>query len=156
MYAQGKKQELERMLRTVATLAGIPAFLILVGFIFLGGPILNLMFGSYYRDGAAILALLSIGQLVNVWAGSCGITLMMTGNQVTMMVVASICGAITVGIGIMVVGQYGATGVATAAAASLVLQNILMWLGARFTTGIWTHVGFTNLLVVLRAARAPR
>lgn len=141
MYAQGKKKELERALRVTATLAGIPAFVVLVGFTLLGGPILGLVFGEYYREGATVLALLSVGQLVNVWAGSCGLTLMMTGHQTAMMRITVFCGITMVALGLVLVGPYGAMGVAVAASAGLILQNIAMWLGVKFTTGMWTHVG---------------
>ena len=40
---------------------------------------------------------------------------------------------------------YGSTGVAVATAAGLGLQNILMWLGARAATGMWTHVDLARL-----------
>jgi O-antigen/teichoic acid export membrane protein len=139
MYAEGKREELERLLRTTATLAGLPAFLVLVGFVLLGGPLLGLIYGAYYSAGAVVLALLSLGQLVNAWAGSCGMTLVMTGHQRTMMNITAASGIVTIAAGIGVVEPYGITGVAVAAAAGLTLQNVLMWLMARRKTGIWTH-----------------
>ena len=47
----------------MATLTGIPAWLASVGSIFFAGPILGLVYGNYYREGAMVLALLSIGLL---------------------------------------------------------------------------------------------
>lgn len=153
MYAQGKKRQLERVLRAAATLSGVPAFLVLAGFILLGGPILGLAFGDYYRDGATVLALLSVGQLVYAWAGSCGLALMMTGHQMMMMVITVSCGSLSVVIGLMTVSQYGATAVAIAAAAGIALQNVLMWVGARLATGMWTHIGLSSVVELMRAAR---
>jgi O-antigen/teichoic acid export membrane protein len=139
MYAQGKRRELERTLRLVATVAGIPAFLALVGFLLLGAPLLGLIYGDYYRAAWTVLALLSLGQLFNVWVGSCGMVLTMTGHQVTMMVLTVVSGMLTVGVGLLVVGRYGTTGVAAATAVGIALQQMLLWLAARSTTGIWTH-----------------
>lgn len=153
MYAQGRKRELERVLRAIATLSGIPAFLVLVGFVTLGDPILGLVFGDYYREGATVLALLSVGQLVNVWVGSCGQVLMMTGHQRMMMAITTACGVVTVVVGLMVVDRYGPMGVAVAAAGGLLLQNVSMWVATKVTTGIWTHVGFGDVLELARAAR---
>lgn len=81
MYAQGRLNSLERTLRITATLAGIPAFLVLLCFVLYGGPIMGLVFGEHYREAALILALLSLGKLANVWTGSCGQAMMLTGFQ---------------------------------------------------------------------------
>jgi O-antigen/teichoic acid export membrane protein len=145
MYAQRRRTELERTLRTMATLGSIPASLVLATFVLLGGPILGLVYGDYYRTGATVLALLSLGQLVNVWTGCCTTTLMMTGHQLAMMTITMVCGSLTIVAILLVVGPYGSTGVAVATAAGLGLRNILMWLGARAATGMWTHAGLAGL-----------
>ena len=46
MYAQGRIARLERTLRAFSTLAGVPALLVLVGFMLLGGPILGLLYNQ--------------------------------------------------------------------------------------------------------------
>jgi O-antigen/teichoic acid export membrane protein len=153
MYAQGRKRELERVLRATATVAGIPAFLTLVAFILFGGPILGLVFGDYYREGATILALLSMAHLVNVWSGAGSAVLAFTGHQTTMMALAVAGGLITVMAGLGAVGPYGATGVAGAAAAGISAYNTVLWLVAKRKTGMWTHVGFRGLSDVMRAMK---
>jgi len=141
MYAQGKKERLERALRSTATMAGLPALAMLIVLFLWGGSLLGLVFGEYYRSGGIILAILSTGQLANVWAGSCGLTLMLTGHQTTMMVITIICGFVTAISALLLVQPYGGVGVANAAAFGMVLQNVLMLLMARKKTGIWTHFG---------------
>jgi O-antigen/teichoic acid export membrane protein len=145
MYFKGRLRELERVLRAMATLAGIPAFLLLLFFILLGEPIMGLVYGDYYRAGALVLALLSVGQLANVWAGSCGITLMMSGHQTTMMLITIFSGLFVVCGAAWAVQNYGMIGVASTAATGMVLQNVLMLFMARVQTGVWTHVGFQFL-----------
>lgn len=142
MNAQGKKSQLEHALRMTATVAGLPAFAVSICFILWGGPILELIFGEFYRSGATALALLSVGQLVNVWSGSCGLTLMMAGQQITMMVITIICGLLTIGGSLWIVQDYGTTGIAAIAAATLILQNVLMLLYAKKKVGVWTHAKF--------------
>jgi O-antigen/teichoic acid export membrane protein len=139
MYAQGKIKELEKELRTVATLTGIPSLIVLVIFVFFGDSILGLFFGEFYQTGAMLLAILSLGQLANVWAGSCGLTLMLTGHQSTMMFITVFCGMFTAGAAWFLVESYGGVGVATAAACGMTLQNILMLLFVKKKIGIWTH-----------------
>ena len=68
------------MLRTVATIAGLPALFALFTFIAFGDTLLFFIFGEFYVDAWVVLVVLSVGKLVNVWTGSCGVTLMMTGT----------------------------------------------------------------------------
>ena len=153
MYAQGNKRQLERTLRATAAVAGIPAFLVLTVFVFFGRPILGLVFGDYYAAGAPILALLSIAQLVNVWSGAGSITLSFTGHQATIMTLTVVSGVIVVIAGLMVVGPYGATGVAAAMAAGIATYNVALWLATRLKTGMWTHVGFSGFSDAVRVVR---
>jgi len=145
MYVQGERGQLTRVLRATTALAFIPASLASLALVVLGEPILGLAFGSTYEEGAMILALLSVGMLMIVWAGPCQMTLMMTGHQTRMMVVASASAAFAIVGSIMVAGQYGATGVALVASTGTILQTILLWLTARLSTGLWTHVSFREL-----------
>ena len=153
-YAQGKKQELQKVLRTTATLAGIPAFLVLLCFLLFGGEILGVVFGSYYTQGAVILAALSLGQLASVWTGPCGVALVMTGHQTLMMIITVFSGSATIVGALLSVGEFGATGVAVATGAGLALHNIAMSLGVKFSTGMRTDVDIRSFVDVLKAMRA--
>lgn len=139
LYATGEKERLQRVVRATATMAGLPAFIVLATFLLLGGPIMGLVFSEPYAAGAPLLALLSIGYLANVWTGSCGVTLSMTGHQTTLMRITVVSGVISIGGSLLVVGRYGAVGVAALVGATAVLQNLWMWIAARYHTGIWTH-----------------
>lgn len=154
MHAQGRREELERMLRGTATLGGIPSFFTLAFFALAGGPLLSLLFGAYYGAGASILAVLSVGQFARVWCGSCSTALMMTGHQKTVMLVTVFSGLVAVAIGFGAVGHYGALGVAAATSLGNILQSVLSWLMVKHTTGMWTHMSLTNISGFLRTARA--
>ncbi|BAP56000.1 polysaccharide biosynthesis protein [Thioploca ingrica] len=139
LYAQNNKYQLEQVLRTTATITSIPAIIVLTIFILFGDPILKIIYGNYYREGAIVLTLLSLAQLVNVWAGSCGQTLIMTGHQMTMMLITIICSSVAIISSIGLVQKYGVIGVATASSLALILQNSLMLLMVRLKTTMWTH-----------------
>src|SRR5215211_200420 len=153
MYSQGKREDLERALRNMATLTGIPAVLASMGCIFFASPILGLVYGNYYREGAVVLALLSIGLLANVCAGSCGITLAYTGHQKMLMVITIAVSTATVIAMLATVEPYGIVGVAMSRMAGLVLQNGIMLLVVKRKTGMWTHVGFKGISQFWRIAR---
>ena len=145
MYAQKKSRELETTLRATATLAGIPAFAALGAFLLMGKLILGTVYGTYYGAGATILALLSAGQLVNVWSGSCGLTLIMSGHQSTMMKITVVCGLLNAAGALWLVRGYGGIGIAAATASATILQNLLMLMFAKKKTGVWTHARFSVL-----------
>jgi O-antigen/teichoic acid export membrane protein len=153
MYSQGKREDLERVLRNMATLTGIPALLASMGCIFLAAPILGLVYGNYYREGAVVLALLSIGLLASVCAGSCGIVLAYTGHQKTLMVITIVISAATLIAMLATVEPYGIVGVAMCKTADLILQNGIVLLIVKRKTGMWTHVGFKGISQLWRIAR---
>jgi O-antigen/teichoic acid export membrane protein len=145
LYAQGRKEELEGILRASATLASVPSFVVLLAFILAGDRILTLIYGSYYQQATGILTWLCFGQLSNVWAGSCGIVLMMTGHQATMMRITALSGLMVLAGDLYFVRLYGITGVAVVTVVGMTLQNLLLLILTRKNTGIWTQVQLSLL-----------
>jgi len=141
LYARGERRRLERILRNTATLAGIPALLVLLAFVFFGAPILGLVYGPAFAAGSTVLALLSLGKLVNVWTGSCGVTMSMTGHHTALMTITIITSGLTVTGCLLVVRGFGMPGVAAVVCAGTILQNVAMWLETKRRAGIWTHLG---------------
>jgi len=139
LYAKGETKRLERILRQTAALAGIPASIVLLAFIFFGGPILGFVFGDEYSAGWAILAILSVAKLINVLTGSSGITMAMTGHQHVMMRIAVVTTVTSVTACFLVVQRWGAPGVAVAVSAGTALALVLQWLATKKYTGMWTH-----------------
>jgi O-antigen/teichoic acid export membrane protein len=140
LYAQGKKQKLEASMRAVATLAGIPTLLILLVFLIFGRQVMGLLYSPFFRQGASILAVLSIARLVAVWTGSCGVVLMMTGHQRAMMYLTIGTGVLSVAGGILVAPHFGGIGVAVATSSAQVLQNVAQLLLAKRLVGVWTQI----------------
>lgn len=140
LHAQGRRVELERTLRAGATLAGLPSLLILLVFVFFGRPVMGVLYGSFYRKGALVLVLLSLGRLVSVWAGSSGVTLIMTGHQKAMMALTVVTGALSVAGEILLAPRFGGPGVATATTTMAVVQNLLQVALAKRLVGVWTHI----------------
>jgi O-antigen/teichoic acid export membrane protein len=139
LYSQGRKKELEQAIRPAATLAGLPAALALLVFLFFGSSVLGLVYGPFYEQGAAILAILSAGRLVAVWTGSCGLALMMTGHQKQMMYVTVVTGLMSIAAGILVAPEFGGVGVAAATAGMASLQNLLQLFLAKRLVGVSTQ-----------------
>ncbi len=115
LSAKDRKGELEHSLRTATSIAAIPAVLCLLLFIGKGEQVLEFVYGEYYKEGAQILLLLSIGKLIGVCAGSCGQALMMAGHQKTMMLLTLMTGCLIIFFSIVFVQSHGAVGVAAVA-----------------------------------------
>lgn len=139
LHAQDRPRRLERTLRDVATVAGIPASAVLLVFLVAGGPILAIIYGPAYRDAATVLAVLSVARLFTVYAGTCGIALMMTGHQRTMMTITIVSGMLSVGLGLALGIPFGMVGVAVGTAAGQIFQNLAQLFWAHRRLGIWTH-----------------
>jgi O-antigen/teichoic acid export membrane protein len=153
MYFQGRRETLERALRGLATVTGIPALLASMACIFFAGPILGLVYTDYYTKAAAVLAVLSIGPLVSVLAGCCGIVLSYTGHQKTQMVITIATSAATFIAMLATVKFYGIVGVAIAKTAGQVLQNVIVLLVVKQKTGMWTHIGIRGISQPWRSTR---
>jgi O-antigen/teichoic acid export membrane protein len=139
LFGQGKIGRLERILRSMSTLSTIPAIIALIAFIVAGPFFLQLVFGEFYRAAGDLLIILTIGTTFNVMAGSCGLTLVMTGHQKTLMNISIFTGLLTVVSVYFAASRFGAVGVASAVSANLLLKNTLMVIFNKRLTGMWTH-----------------
>jgi O-antigen/teichoic acid export membrane protein len=140
MHATGDRKDLEKTLRKTATIAAIPAIIILLFFIFFSGSILSLIYGDYYKLGSTALKILSFGKLMDVLAGSCGLALAMTGHQKTIMLISIVCCLFVISMSILLVNPYGLVGVASASAFGTILWNLLALFAVKQKINIWTHI----------------
>jgi O-antigen/teichoic acid export membrane protein len=135
-----RRKEMEISLRSVATMASLPATLILLIFLFAAGPILQLVFGPDYVGGAAVLRILSLALLFRTCTGTCGQALTMTGHHVDRMLVSLLACVLAVAGGIWGVQHFGLIGGAIAATSAIIVQRTVLLVLARKRLGIWTHV----------------
>jgi O-antigen/teichoic acid export membrane protein len=154
LHVQGKTRELEQVLRSSAAVAGIPSILALLLLIVAGPQVLALVYGEFYASGATVLAILSLGQIVNVWSGSCNLTLLMTGHQRISLLANLVCGLLTLAALIVLAERYGAVGAAVATAAGLCLKNVWLMLAVRVKVGVWTYPDLLSLLRKWKKAHA--
>jgi len=150
MYVNGSRDKLERTLRGIATVSGFPSFLGLLGIVIFSDSILALVFGEFYRTGATVLVILCIGQFANVWAGACGLTMMMTGLQVPIMAISIVSALVTITGAVLLVQPYGSVGVALSSMTALIFQNIMLLTYVKRKRGFWTHMDMSLFVQFLR------
>lgn len=141
LYSEGRVAELEQIVRAAASVGCIPTACVLMVLWLAAAPLLELIYGPFYRDGAATLILVSAGQLVNGLVGASAVVLMMTGHQFSIMWISLVCVAFQVVSSVALVEHYGLEGVAAATGLSIALHGLLSLVWVKRKTGMWTFCG---------------
>jgi len=106
----------------VVLLVSVPIVVVLIVF----GRWILLIFGQDFTKGATALAILSVGQLVNVAMGSVGLLLNMTGHERDTARGVGIAAVINVVLNGILIPLWGTNGAATASATSVVVWNLIL------------------------------
>lgn len=118
---------LQRLSRQSARFALLVALPVALPLIFLGGPIISLVFGEGYTAVATVpLAILAGGQLVNVAFGSVGMFLTMTGHERDTLsghVIALMANALAA---VILIPAFGAVGASLAVVIGLITWNAVL------------------------------
>jgi len=133
-HAGGAVERLERTLRATAGLALLGSIAIAAVYVVADKTIIIELFGAKYADGYTVLLILSIGQVLQTYAGSCGFALMMTGHQKAYAWLLGVSTIVTAALDVALFHVWGIEGIALATAASLTIQNFIQaWMLRRRT-----------------------
>jgi O-antigen/teichoic acid export membrane protein len=113
-----------------------PIFLL---FIFAPGVVMGLFGGAFAEQGAPFLAIMALGQFVNVATGSIVPLLAMSGNERLVRNNVAFGALASLALCVALIPGYGALGAAVATSASLALVNIA---GAYL---VWSRLGFVTV-----------
>ena len=139
-----RRERLEGVARSGATIAAIPSLVVIAVFLAFPGPLMGLIYGEYFATAGSVLFILSIGQITNILAGSCSTILIHTGHQRDVMKISAMTLCLVVLSGVPLAHQYDVNGLAVAYAIGLTVQNIVSVIVVRRRIGIWTHVRLPN------------
>ena len=116
-------RRLVRQMRQVGLIGGLPvaAVMILTGRQFLG------LFGAEFEGAAPALAILGLGQLVNIAAGPVATVLITTGHERDAVAGVAASVAANALLCLLLIPRWGLNGAAAAAAISLALWNAVLW-----------------------------
>jgi len=139
LFHSDKMDELFHVAKKSAKLIFWTTTPILLGFIILGKPVLDIAFGQEFTVAYPALVILVLGQFVNSISGSTGLFMNMTGNQLIFRNIIILAATLNIGINLLLIPHYGIYGAATAAMVSLMTWNIatLCYIKAKYgrTTG---------------------
>nr|WP_297458432.1 oligosaccharide flippase family protein [uncultured Halomonas sp.] len=137
LFYRGEMLALGRLARQGALMGVILASPLLALCLAMPQWVLSL-FGSEFSQGAYLLRILAIAQLVNVATGSVGHLLTMSGHERLIRNIALICSGLGMILFFILIPPLGATGAALALAGVLVIQNITALYFSWRVLGIWT------------------
>jgi O-antigen/teichoic acid export membrane protein len=136
LWSAGDRVHLQRLVTLGARWVLVGSLPVVLVFCLFGRPILELLFGSGFGAADTALAIVSLGQLVNVATGSVTVLLVMSSHQRQAMLATALGAVINVVVAALLIPAFHEVGAAFAAAFSLTISNGLMLWIARRSLGI--------------------
>jgi O-antigen/teichoic acid export membrane protein len=135
LRAGGEHDALQNVIYTSTKLV-LGLTLPLVAGVILCAPEFMAVFGADFQKEWQVLAILGIGQLVNVATGSVGTIMLMSGMQKTETLNVVVTGALSVFLNVMLIPWVGLLGAAAASAITVSLANFLRMYQVRRKLGL--------------------
>lgn len=149
LHKSGDMDRLQRLIITATRSTTAGALPVVTALGFLGGPILELIYGSPYRPAYIALAILACAQFFNVLTGDVYGVLNMTGHERETLKVVVVGAVLNVGLNAALIPRFGSAGAAAATAVAIVMSNCaLVWI-LWTKTGLWSPA-FGYLMIVGR------
>jgi|AntRauTorcE11898_2_1112593.scaffolds.fasta_scaffold00195_5 O-antigen/teichoic acid export membrane protein len=126
LYARGELRQLQRLATAcsrVSLAVALPAALV---FVLYGEWLLGVVVGVEYAGGAAALAILAGGQLVNAGMGLVGLLLNMTGHETVVTRTLALAALGHIVANLLLIPVWGMNGAAVATAGTFILWNLLL------------------------------
>lgn len=132
-------RSLERLLRTGATIATGMTLVLALPIIVAPGFVLDVVYGSGFRDAVPVLLLVSVGSFGNVATGMAGTTLSMLGREAVAAQVQWAGAVLRVVIGVPAAMLGGLMGLTLSALTVSVFVFTVMWWRTHRAVGVFTH-----------------
>lgn len=146
LYAQGRKPELQRLLRL--SVAGgllflVPGLLVLI----FGGRWLLGLYGPTFVQGYPILIALGLMQAAALVGGVANALLTVAGRERAGTAMVAVAAATNLGLCLLLAGKYGMLGAAIAACLTMLLRTVL------FGRYVWSDMGLMLLPIRTQVAK---
>lgn len=143
-WSQGDKEQAQKLVSEAARLSLLVAISV-GGVLAVFAEQFLAIFGADYIEASTALKVLVLGQVVNAFAGSCGVVLAMTGHQKKLFHGVSVGLFANVSLCLLLIPVYGIVGAAVATSIGLIIWNTYMVYHAYKLTGLFTMVPFWRL-----------
>ena len=136
LHAISDFERLQRLASVGAMVSSVLVLPALLVFIFIGDWLLALVYGAEFKAAYLPLIILTVGQVINALFGSVGLLLNMTGHERAAARWLTVSVLSNIGLGVLLIPQYGVLGAAVASVASLIIWNIAFWQLAKNKLGV--------------------
>ena len=136
LWHEGKTGEIQKLAKW-STRAMLALAIPVVSLMIILPEFVMRLFGEGYEEGAILLAIMAVGQFVNVATGSVGYLLNMSGHERDFRRVTFFAGPLAIVLSFILIPEYGAKGAAMATAVGLSVQNIGALFMVRRRLGFW-------------------
>lgn len=120
-----KRDELREMYLRTRTWVRVLTFPMFAGCVLLAGPVVDLLFGSEYRDSTSVMVVLSLGYYFQAALGY-NQTLLKVLERMRAVVITDLVGALlTLGLCVLLIPRWQATGAAAGVSAGMILHTLL-------------------------------
>jgi O-antigen/teichoic acid export membrane protein len=136
LYAQNRLKELQRLATRSARAVFVMSLLIIAFVLVFGQLMLRLVFGQAYVPAYVLTIPLIIAEIINVFFGSVGTILNMSGHERYTATGVSIAAIVNILANIALIPVLGALGAGIASAISMLIWNIILWRFLLNTLGI--------------------
>ncbi|QGY46566.1 oligosaccharide flippase family protein [Maribellus comscasis] len=137
LFAENRKKEIEKMVKSVTSGLIIIATVSLIAFIFLGNFLLGL-WGGEFEEAYWVLVILGIGQFFNISTGCAGLLLIMCGFEGIHSRISLIFVILNLILNYFFITILGALGAAIATAVTVSGENIVKLIIAKQKVGVST------------------
>lgn len=138
LWSAGEKNKLQSLLRTVATGSVALTIIPLTVVAFYGGTVMEVLFGTFYRDGGNVLFIISLGWFSSLMLGPAGTLMMLVGKQREYFY-CTVSSGLVFGVAALILpGYFAVKGVALAVAVAMVVNSALSAIYAWRVMGVKT------------------
>jgi len=156
LRARHAPDERQRIVRALATLAALPALLVLAALLAGGEGLTALLFGPGYETAPRLFLLLALGQGAALLLGPAEVPLTMLGHERPVLVVTLATTLAFVVVALLLVEQHGVLGVAGCLSAATALRAFLLWRLCARRLALPCHVILSPVTLARGFAEAER
>ena len=138
MLFSGQKKRLMHILKMSASVGLSITLAVSLVFVVFGEQILELTYGGGFGEGYSSLVVILLGNIVNVWTGSCASLLIISSKERILAVLYVVGATSCIIVVILFIRRVGITGVAGVVGLSIALINLAVWFVVRQSIGIDT------------------
>jgi O-antigen/teichoic acid export membrane protein len=138
LHSQGDKVRLQALARMSARVSLLFALPVLIVCVIWGEWLLGFVFGSRFAEGYVALVILAAGYCFSVAAGLANLLLNMTGHERDTAHGVFVAVIVNAALTLALTPTWGMNGAAAAAAASLIVWKVQLWIAAKRRLGLQT------------------